>query len=379
MNHHAPILPGAMVGMLGGGQLGRMFTVAARTLGYRVMVLDPDPHSPAGRMADVHVQAGYDDGEALDDMARQCAVITTEFENIPVASLQRLAAHVPVRPSAAALAKTQDRIEEKAFISASGLQTAPYQAVNSAAELQSAWEFVGAPAILKRASFGYDGKGQVRISGYDALREAFASLGSAPCVLEKQVELEREISVVVARNERGECRCYPVAENRHQGGILHTSIVPARVPLTLSQQAQSQAQRLAEALAYCGVLAVEFFVVNDQLLVNEIAPRPHNSGHYTLDACITSQFEQQVRMVCNLPFGDTHLLSPIVMVNLLGDLWGETPPDWLALFSDPAAKLHLYGKREARPGRKMGHFCVLAKDVDDALRRADGLFTRLTR
>lgn len=379
MKPSAHILPGATVGMLGGGQLGRMFTVAARTLGYRVLVLDPDPHSPAGRMADVHVHADYDDPAALDDMARQCAVVTTEFENIPVASLEYLAAHVPVRPSAAALAKTQDRIEEKSFISQAGLPTAPYRAVTSADDLQSAWDFVGTPAILKRAVFGYDGKGQVRVGSFEALRDAFQSLGTGPCVLERQVQLEREVSVVVARNVRGESRCYPVAENRHQSGILHTSIVPARISAALVQEAQAQAQRLADALDYCGVMAVEFFVVDGDLLVNEIAPRPHNSGHYTLDACITSQFEQQVRMTCSLPFGDTRLLSPVVMVNLLGDLWGKTQPDWLALFSDPAAKLHLYGKREARPGRKMGHFCVLAADVEDALARADELFHRLLR
>lgn len=373
----SPILPGATVGMLGGGQLGRMFTMAARTLGYRVVVLDPDPHSPAGRLANTHVHADYDDPSALATMTRECAVVTTEFENIPVASLQYLAGRVPVRPSAAALSKTQDRIEEKAFIAQSGLPTAPYRAVRSADELQAAWESVGAPAILKRSVFGYDGKGQVRVSSLEESREAFTSLGAVPCVLERQVELEGEVSVVVARNGQGETRCYPVAENRHQGGILHTSIVPARVSQTLADEAQSYARQLADALDYCGVMAVEFFVVDGKLLVNEIAPRPHNSGHYTLDACLTSQFEQQVRMTCGLPFGDTRLLSPVVMVNLLGDLWGATEPDWLALFSDPAAKLHLYGKREARPGRKMGHFCVLATDVEDALARAEALYERL--
>lgn len=379
MKQNSPILPGATVGMLGGGQLGRMFTVAARTLGYRVIVLDPDRHSPAGRLANSHMHAEYDDSVALDTLARECAVVTTEFENIPVASLKYLADHVPVRPSAGALAKTQDRIEEKAFIEQSGLPTAPYRPVLSAKDLQSAWEFVGAPAILKRSAFGYDGKGQVRVDSFAQLGEAFTSLGGVPCVLEQQVSLQCEVSVLVARTEQSEARCYPVAENRHQGGILHTSIVPARISDSLAGEAQAHAQRLADALDYCGVMAVEFFVVAGKLLVNEIAPRPHNSGHYTLDACVTSQFEQQVRMTCGLPFGDTHLLTPVVMVNLLGDLWGAGQPDWTQVFSEPAAKLHLYDKRDARPGRKMGHFCVLAQDVEQALARADALYDRLTR
>lgn len=378
MTQRRSILPGATVGMLGGGQLGRMFTVAARTLGYRVMILDPDPHSPAGRMADEHLRAGYDDKAALERMVKRCAVVTTEFENIPVSSLKYLAAHVPVRPAAQALAKTQDRIEEKVFIAEAGLKSTPYAVVRSEADLQPAWETIGAPAILKRASFGYDGKGQIRVATPDAVKTGFADLGAVPCVLEKQVPLEREVSVVMARSVDGTTRCYPVAENQHRSGILHTSIVPARVSDALAAEAQAQAQRLADGLDYCGVMAVEFFVVAGELLVNELAPRPHNSGHYTLDACVTSQFEQQVRMTCNLPFGDTRLLSPVVMVNLLGDLWGAGQPDWSALFADPGAKLHLYGKREARPGRKMGHFCVLASSAEDALSRAEQLYARLS-
>lgn len=377
MSPSAPILPGATVGMLGGGQLGRMFTVAARTLGYRVMVLDPDPGSPAGRIADEHLQAAYDDSDALDRMAAQCAVVSTEFENIPASTLEHLARSVPVRPSASVLTRTQDRIEEKTFITATGLATAPYRPVRSAADLAEAWEAVGAPAILKRAGFGYDGKGQVGIDSFQTLQQAFEQLGNVPCVLEDRVALEQEVSVVVARNVAGDSRCYPVSENIHRSGILHTSIVPARIPEGLAETARSQARQLADRLDYCGVMAVEFFVVGGQLLVNEIAPRPHNSGHYTLDAALTSQFEQQVRMVCGLPFGDTRLLSPVVMVNLLGDLWRDGQPDWLALFQDPGAKLHLYGKREARPGRKMGHYCVLAADAEQALARAEQLYTHL--
>ncbi|MEJ2059391.1 MAG: 5-(carboxyamino)imidazole ribonucleotide synthase [Gammaproteobacteria bacterium] len=377
MSSAGPILPGATLGILGGGQLGRMFTVAARTLGYHVVVLDPDADSPAGRMADEHLHAAYTDTWALDQLAATCAAITTEFENIPAAVMERLAQSVPVRPSATALSKTQNRIHEKTFIQQTGLATAPFHAVESEVDLEQAFAAVGAPAILKRASLGYDGKGQVGVDSLATLQQGFADLGGVPCVLERRVQLEREVSVVLARNCHGESRCYPVAENRHVGGILHTSIVPARVPEALANQAQVMAVQLADALDYCGVLAVEFFVVDGQLLVNELAPRPHNSGHYTLDACVTSQFEQQVRMVCGLPFGDTRLLSPVVMVNLLGDLWGATQPDWLALLSDASAKLHLYGKREARPGRKMGHFCVLDTNVDDALTRADALFSQL--
>ncbi len=377
MNHADRILPGATLAMLGGGQLGRMFTIAARTTGYRVMVLDPDPDSPAGRIADVHLRAGYTDPQALDELAKHCAAVTTEFENIPGPALEYLAAYMPVRPGATALSTTQDRILEKAFIRQAGLMTAPYYVIRSASDLDAAWHAVGAASILKRAAMGYDGKGQARVDSIEALRAAFADLGEVPCVLEQKLALEREISVVLARNHLGESRCHPVSENVHRSGILHSSIVPARIDDALAQQAQAQSRRLADALDYCGVLAVEFFVVEGQLVVNEIAPRPHNSGHYSLDACVTSQFEQQLRMVCGLPFGDTRLLTPVVMMNLLGDLWGSAQPRWSALLNEPAAKLHLYGKREARPGRKMGHFCVLATDVDDALARAETVYQQL--
>ncbi len=378
MSPSRPILPGATLGILGGGQLGRMFTVAARTLGYRVIVLDPDPDSPAGRMADMHLHAGYTDTWALDELAGQCAAITSEFENVPAAALERLVTDVPVRPSASALLTTQDRIREKQFIRQTGLKTVPFHAIHSEADLALAWQGIAAPAILKRAALGYDGKGQVSIDGQDSLREGFASLGEVSAVLEQRVALDRELSVVLARNHQGECRCYPVAENVHVNGILHSSIAPARVPGALAQAAQEQARQLADALDFCGVLAVEFFLLRDgSLVVNEIAPRPHNSGHYTLDACVTSQFEQQVRMVCGLPFGDTRLHSPVAMINLLGDLWESATPDWLTLFDEPAAKLHLYGKREPRAGRKMGHFCVLDTDAEDALHRAQSLFERL--
>lgn len=374
------ILPGATLGMLGGGQLGAMFTLAARSLGYHVIVLDPDPDSPAGRVADEHIHAGYVDDWALDQLAGSCAAITTEFENIPAAALRRLAAHCPVRPSAQALEIAQERLREKAFIRDQGLATARFAPVRDQEALQRAFAQIGAPAILKRSAFGYDGKGQYVVDSLAQAQAAFAALDAVPCVLEQKVTLAAEVSVVVARNHQGQVMTYPVAENRHHQGILDASMVPARVAQAVAAQARDHATALAHALDYCGVMAVEFFLcTSGELLVNEIAPRPHNSGHYTLDACVTSQFEQQVRMVCGLPFGDTRLLSPVVMVNLLGDLWAEGGPHWPALLSNPAAKLHLYGKREARPGRKMGHYCVLAEQLDEAIAGADAIMERLRR
>ncbi|MGF1644851.1 MAG: 5-(carboxyamino)imidazole ribonucleotide synthase [Thiotrichales bacterium] len=372
------ILPGATLGMLGGGQLGRMFTIAARTMGYRVIVLDPDADSPAGRFADEHLHAAYTDTWALDELAGACAVVTTEFENIPASVLRRLAVGCPVRPSADAVETTQNRIREKRFIQAIGLLTSPFAVIESASDLAAAAAAVAFPAILKRAELGYDGKGQVVLVDPADLPAAFASLGGIPCVLEHKIDLVREISVVLARNEAGESRCYPVGENIHRDGILYRTQVPATVDTALAEAAAAAAKQLADALAYCGVMAVEFFVSRaGELLVNEIAPRPHNSGHFTLDACVSSQFEQQVRMICGLPFGDTRLLSPVAMVNLLGDLWRSGAPRWERLLVDPGVKLHLYGKLLARPGRKMGHFCLLRPTSESLGSDADGLFAQL--
>jgi 5-(carboxyamino)imidazole ribonucleotide synthase len=372
------ILPGATLGMLGGGQLGRMFTVAARTMGYHVIVLDPSPDSPAGRMADEHLRAAYADDWALTQMAQACDAVTTEFENIPAETLQRLERARPVRPSSMVLQSTQDRIREKMFIRNAGLATADFVAIRSADELGAAFSRLMPPLILKRSAFGYDGKGQADVEDYDELCNAFDRLGKVPCVLERRLELKLELSIVLARSSDGRTACFPPAENIHRRGILKTSIVPARADARLAEQALSMATGLAEALDYCGVMAVEFFVTRDgSLLVNEIAPRPHNSGHYTIDACVTSQFEQQVRMVCGLPPGDTKLLSPVVMVNLLGDLWSDERPDWSRLLRHPNVKLHLYGKREARPGRKMGHFCYLHEDLDIAIGEAQDLLASL--
>ena len=363
-----PILPGATLGILGGGQLGRMFTLAARTMGYKVMVLDPDAASPAGQMADDHVQADYTDLAALKKLGDACAAVTTEFENIPAASLIALADHCRVSPSAAAVAIVQDRSHEKTWLADNGFATAPFALINSEADLDAALIKTGTLALLKVSRFGYDGKGQARIGTLDEARTAFRAFGGLACVLEGFVKLECELSVVLARNDAGQCACFPVAENRHENGILDVSIVPARVPKSLTHQARDMACAVAHKLDYVGVMAVEFFVAEGRLLINEVAPRPHNSGHYTLDACVTDQFEQQVRVLCGLPLGDTRLLSPVVMLNILGDRWQNGGPHWDTLLAQPNIKLHLYGKQTARPGRKMGHCNVLDADLDAALR-----------
>lgn len=365
------ILPGATLGMLGGGQLGRMFTIAARNMGYEVIVLDPDPDSPAGTLASDHVCADYLDTTALKYLSETCDAVTTEFENVPAESLEYLAKYCEVRPGARAVTLTQDRIAEKTFLRDNGFATAPFAVIESPADLENALQNVPLPAILKVARFGYDGKGQYPITSAEELNAAWQQLEGNACVLEQRVALDMEVSVVMARGIDGESRCYPVAENIHDQGILDISMVPARIGTSLEQQVIEAATAIADALDYIGVMAVEFFISGGQLLVNEIAPRPHNSGHYTLDATLTSQFEQQVRAVCGLPLGDPRLLSPVVMINLLGDLWHDQhPPAWDRLFAHTNAKLHLYGKREARPGRKMGHYNVLDSDLETALQTA---------
>ncbi|MHB1175733.1 MAG: 5-(carboxyamino)imidazole ribonucleotide synthase [Sulfuriferula sp.] len=372
------ILPGATLGMLGGGQLGRMFTIAARTMGYRVMVLDPDPISPAGQVADLHLCAGYQDETALSQMGRECAAVTTEFENVPAQTLRALALHCPVKPGAEAVEIAQNRVAEKSWLHAHGFATAPFAVVATQAEIAAACAQVGFPAVLKVSRFGYDGKGQARVASLDEAQAAFAAMSGEVCVLEKMLTLECELSVVLGRNESGGCALYPVAENIHEAGILDLSIVPARVNEVLAQSARDTAQSIADQLGYCGVMAVEFFVVEGgRLMVNEIAPRPHNSGHYTLDACLTSQFEMQVRTLCNLPAGATTQHTPAVMVNLLGDLWGDSQPNWAALLQHPAAKLHLYGKQSARPGRKMGHFTCVDASLEASLALARSIRAQL--
>ena len=368
------ILPEATLGVLGGGQLGRMFAMAARTMGYRVIVLDPDPLSPAGSVADEQIIASYADEAALKALAKRCAAVTTEFENVPAASLDFLANHCVMRPGAAAVRVAQDRIQEKTWLREQGFATAPFAVVRTRQDLEAGFAGIGGPALLKVSRFGYDGKGQARVDSLETARAAFLAMGEEACVLEGFMPLELELSVVLARGSDGEIASFPVAENQHENGILDLSIVPARVVDATTQLARGMAENIARQLDYVGVLAVEFFLLTDgSLLINEIAPRPHNSGHYTLDACLTDQFEQQVRALCGLPLGDTRLLSPVVMLNLLGDVWCGERARWEAVFREPAAKLHLYGKREPRPGRKMGHVNVLAESVDAAFARIEVL------
>lgn len=375
------ILPGATLGILGGGQLGRMFAVAARTIGYEVVVLDPDHDCPAAQLADRHIHAAYTDHYALEQLIQECAAITTEFENVPAGSLNYLAGVRPVRPSGAVLAVTQDRIREKNFLQTNGFDTAPFVAVEQRAALWEALKQVATPALMKLSRDGYDGKGQRWVRNLGEAEIAFDELGGKPCVLEACIAIQTEVSVVIARGIDGRVVAYPPSENCHREGILDVSIVPARISPEMRERVTQTAIRIAEMLNYRGVMAVEFFIAQDgRLLVNEIAPRPHNSGHYTVDACRTSQFEQQVRALCGLPLGDVTLFGPAVMVNLLGDLWrGDQAPPWDHVLSHPRAKLHLYGKREARPGRKMGHYTYLGDSGEEALAEALAIQAALTR
>jgi 5-(carboxyamino)imidazole ribonucleotide synthase len=367
----AAILPPATLGLLGGGQLGRFFVAAAHELGYAVLVLDPDPDCPAARIADGHLCAGWDDPGAIAQIAQRCHAVTTEFENVPATTLRQLAASVPVRPDADAVAICQDRRREKEFLRQHRLPHGPCVSVTSDADIAAAPANLF-PGILKTATLGYDGKGQVSVTSREQAAAAFAGLGRRACVLEARLALDCEISVVLVRDAGGDVRCFPPAGNRHRHGILDVSMVPARVSPQLAQQAQQVATTIAAGMNYVGTLAVEFFISGGRLYVNEMAPRPHNSGHYTLDACASSQYEQQVRALCGLPLGEVTTSGPTVMVNLLGDLWTAGEPDWEPLLRVPGLKLHLYGKREARPGRKMGHFTVVGADptlvLESALR-----------
>ena len=359
------ILPPATLGMLGGGQLGRFFVSAAHELGYKVWVLDPDRNSPAGQLADRHLCVPYDEYVALDELAAGCAAITTEFENVPADTLDYLAKFVPVRPSAAAVAVCQNRIVEKTFLRDNGLPHGPFTAIRNEEDIRSA-DAELFPGILKVARFGYDGKGQATVHSREEALAAFGHFKGEACVLEQRLPLDYEVSVVLARDGEGRVRCFPTGENRHTRGILDVSIVPAHTGAGVGSDAEDVAARIAEQLGYIGTMGVEFFVSRGRLIVNEMAPRPHNSGHYTLDACVTDQFEQQVRALCGLPLGEARAHSSAVMVNLLGDLWYDgdhyREPDWARLHAVPNLKLHLYGKHHARPGRKMGHFTVVGED-----------------
>ena len=374
----ASIPPGAWLGLLGGGQLGRMFCMAAQSLGYRVAVLDPGSEGPAASVADRHIVAGYLDARALEELAGLAAAATTEFENVPAAALDFLSHTARVTPSAASVAIAQDRISEKVFLSGHGFAVAPFAVLRSLADIDGVDAARLLPGIVKSARFGYDGKGQASVATVDDVRAAWRGMEASACVLERRIALACEVSVIVARNERGQTCTWPVAENRHRDGILDVSIIPARVDADLAARAREVATGVASALDYRGVMCVELFVSRDgDLLVNEIAPRPHNSGHFTIDACVTSQFEQQARVLADLPLGDTRQHTPAVMVNLLGDLWfadaGQSSPRepaWCEVLKHPAAKLHLYGKSEPRRARKMGHVTCLGETLASALETA---------
>ncbi|HEU5358706.1 MAG TPA: 5-(carboxyamino)imidazole ribonucleotide synthase [Gemmatimonadales bacterium] len=373
------ILPGATLGMLGGGQLGRMFTLTAREMGYKVLVLDPDPDSPAGRVADLHLQRPYQDPGAIERMIQHCSAVTTEFENVPAEVLETLAVRLPVRPGAKAVAAAQDRLTEKAFLQRNGFATVGFYPLLSRADVEFGTNSVPGPWILKTARLGYDGKGQARVATPAEAQAAFDAHGGVPCILEQRVPLDLEVSVVLARGEDGRIAVFPPGENVHHHGILETTTVPARLPGQYASHAAEIASAVAEALEYVGVLGVEMFLSGGQLLVNELAPRPHNSGHWTQDAAASSQFEQQVRALCGLPLGDPRVLTPVTMINILGDVWEGGEPDWGAALADAGVKLHLYGKTQPRPGRKMGHLNVLGGNAAETLHRAHRALRVLSR
>lgn len=374
VTNEAVIQPGDWLGMIGGGQLGRMFCHAAQSMGYKVAVLDPDAHSPAGVVADKHIRAAYDDEAGLRALSAQCKAITTEFENVPASSLQLLEQGSRVTPSASAVAVVQNRITEKAFIVSAGVPVAPYAEIQSSVDIQNA-EASLFPGILKAARLGYDGKGQARVSSREEALEAFTQFGEVACVLEALQPLKDEISVVMARALNGEMAAFVPSHNEHRDGILAVSTA-ASAEQPIYQQAIAAAKKIAQTLEYCGVFCVEFFILQDgSLIANEVAPRPHNSGHFTMDACVTSQFAQQVRVMAGLPLGAPTLHSHSVMLNLLGDLWFDEhgtyrEPDWSGVLAVPGACLHLYGKAQARKGRKMGHINVVGSSVAEAQQRA---------
>ena len=373
------VLPGATIGVLGGGQLGRMLAVVARQMGYRIVVLDPSASCPTAQVADGVVEGALDDLEAARRVAQQADVVTLDTEHVPAELLEELEAIAPVRPGAAVLRTIQDRLVQKQFLDRLGLPQAAWAPAGDPAELTAALERIGRPAILKVRRAGYDGKGQVRIDPADPDPAArLQLLAGRPAVVEEVVPFAREVSVILARGLGGEHRIYPIAENAHRRHILHTTRAPAAMPEPQRRRAEALAVSVADALGHVGVIAVELFELADgRLLVNEIAPRTHNSGHYTYGACATSQFEQHVRAICGLPLGDPRPLSGAVMVNLIGDLWSEGPPSWDRVLAHPNARLHLYGKSAPAPGRKMGHVVLLDDDTERALADADALIAAL--
>jgi 5-(carboxyamino)imidazole ribonucleotide synthase len=367
MSEPRVFLPGSTIGVMGGGQLGRMLAIAARRMGYRVHTFSPDEDTPTGQLADREVAARYDDAAAVRDFARGVDVLTFEFENIPVQTVEWATECCTVRPSAQVLHICQHRLREKEFLDQAGIPLPGFMAVGSAGDLAAAAVELGLPAVLKTAAFGYDGKGQRKIAPGDNLAEAWAPFAGTGAVLEQFVRFEKEISVLVARGADGATVTYPVCENVHRNHILDVTIVPAGISAQAAEKARALAVEIAEQLDLVGLLAVEMFLLADGgILINELAPRPHNSGHYSFDASVTSQFEQQLRAVCGLPLGNTDSLRPAAMVNLLGDVWAGGEPDWAAVLAMPDVKLHLYGKAEPRAGRKMGHLVAFGATTEEA-------------
>lgn len=374
------VLPGATVGVMGSGQLGRMFAIAARRMGYRVHTFSPDSDTPTGQVSDREYQHSYEDLDAVREFARGVSVVTFEFENVPAESVEAAAALAPVRPSGAVLYTTQNRLREKNFLARGGFPVAPFRHVTSREELTNALAEIGRPAVLKTAGFGYDGKGQTRVESQEDAGRAIEALKGREGVVEAFVDFEREVSVVAARTVSGEFAHYGVLENAHSRHILDLSIAPARISEETAREAVEIARAVLETLDVVGVMCVEFFLTREgRLLVNELAPRPHNSGHLTFDASLTSQFEQQLRAVCCLPLGSTELMRPAAMANLLGDLWDEGEPLWREALKFTDVKLHLYGKTEPRAGRKMGHLTALASTPEEAARKALAARAALTR
>jgi len=364
-------LPGSVIGLMGGGQLGRMFAIAARRMGYRIHTFSPAEDTPTGQLADREVSARYDDAEAVRDFARGIDVLTFEFENIPTQTIEWAGEFCEVRPSAGVLHVCQHRLREKQFLSLGGFPIGNFTLVTSLEDLAKSEKVIGIPSILKTAAFGYDGKGQRKIELRDDLAAAWAPFEGSAAVLEQFIRFEKEISVIVARGVDGRMVAYPVCENAHRNHILDVTTVPAAIPPEVASEARALAAGIAEKLELVGLLAVEMFLLpGGKLLVNELAPRPHNSGHFSFDASVTSQFEQQLRAVCGLPLGSTESLRASAMVNLLGDLWAHGEPDWVAALALPDVKLHLYGKSDPRPGRKMGHLVAFGSASEEAAHRA---------
>ena len=362
------IPPGQTIGIVGGGQLGRMLALTARRMGYRIAILDPDPSCPASPVADLTLSAPFDDSDALQRLAKASHVLTYEFENLPIESLRLLATQRPVFPDPSILHICQHRERERDFLKTSGFPSPRYAVVTSATELATAMKTLSGKTRLKSSAFGYDGKGQLTLEPTSDPHTAWQNLQAPRAILEEFVPFIRELSVIIARDAQGKTVSYLPFENRHQDGILERTLFPARVPSSISDAAQKLAHQIAEKLNLVGLLTVELFQLADGTLwVNELAPRVHNSGHLTAEACPTSQFEQQLRAVCGLPLGHVSPTTPAAMFNLLGDLWHHGEPDWAPLFALPGSSLHLYGKAQARPGRKMGHLTLRASTLDEAI------------